>query len=72
MPEQWAACPMKVSVPSVNTKFAVHWAPSVKVMTPGVMSPAAAVALVAAAPARAATAAAVAARMRDLLSMGRS
>src|SRR3954449_12127441 len=35
VPEQCAACPMYVFVPSLNTKFAVHWAPSVNVWTPG-------------------------------------
>src|SRR3954453_14644679 len=35
VPEQCAACPMYVFVPSLNTKFAVHWAPLVNVCTPG-------------------------------------
>ena len=35
VPEQWAAWPMYVFEASVKTKFAVHWAPSVKVCTPG-------------------------------------
>ena len=36
VPEQWAAWPMYTPpAPSVKTKFDVHWAPSVKVMTPG-------------------------------------
>src|SRR5882724_10395496 len=35
VPEQCAAWPMYVFVPSLNTKFAVHWAPLVNVWTPG-------------------------------------
>src|ERR1700760_1319049 len=35
VPEQCAAWPMYVSAPSVKMKFAVHWAPSVNVWTPG-------------------------------------
>src|ERR1700760_443372 len=35
VPEQCAAWPMYVSAPSVKMKFAVHWAPSVNVCTPG-------------------------------------
>ena len=35
VPEQWAAWPMYVVVPSEKTKLAVHWAPSVNVCTPG-------------------------------------
>src|SRR4051794_37486641 len=35
VPEQWAAWPMYVVVPSLRMKFDVHWAPSVNVMTPG-------------------------------------
>src|SRR4051794_37651952 len=36
VPEQCAACPMyTLFAPSKKTKFAVHWAPSVKVWTPG-------------------------------------
>src|SRR4051812_22177440 len=35
VPEQWAAWPRYVVEPSLKTKFAVHWAPSVNVWTPG-------------------------------------
>src|SRR2546421_9417629 len=35
VPEQCAACPMYVLVPSLKMKLAVHWAPSVNVWTPG-------------------------------------
>src|SRR4051812_45816712 len=35
VPEQCAACPRYTSDPCVYTKFEVHWAPSVKVITPG-------------------------------------
>src|SRR5436190_5596636 len=35
VPEQWAACPMYVLVPSLKMKLDVHWAPLVKVWTPG-------------------------------------
>ena len=38
VPEQWAAWPRYVPPPSRNTKLEVHWAPSVKVITPGWMS----------------------------------
>src|SRR3954470_4848169 len=71
VPEQCAACPMYVFVPSLNTKFAVHWAPLVNVWTPGWM-----VALSAGAQARAPPAvansatratASVAARLRGVM-----
>src|SRR3954447_22801776 len=39
VPEQWAAWPMYVLAPSEYTKFAVHWAPSVTVWTPGWTAP---------------------------------
>src|SRR3954454_3354618 len=35
VPEQWAAWPVYVFVPSLKMKLAVHWAPPVKVITPG-------------------------------------
>src|SRR4051794_41263931 len=35
VPEQCAAWPRYTVVPLVNTKLAVHWAPSVSVCTPG-------------------------------------
>jgi hypothetical protein len=35
VPEQWAAWPRYTFDPSVKTKFDVHCAPSVNVMTPG-------------------------------------
>src|SRR6185312_15989569 len=35
VPEQCAACPRYTFVLSQNTKFAVHWAPSVRTWTPG-------------------------------------
>src|SRR5205823_13355570 len=57
VPEQCAAWPMYTVVPLVNTKFAVHCAPAVKVWTPGWIGAVAAGAQVGAALAEGASAA---------------